>query len=82
VEPRVDGQDPAVVVSPGLAISGQGDELVICERVSLDCCGPSTAMAAMTDGRALVGVFCRRYRCLSQKSVEDLGFLPPSTRPR
>ena len=42
LEPRAGG-DPDVVVSPGVAIGPDGDELVLCEPVSVDVCtSPST----------------------------------------
>jgi hypothetical protein len=41
LEPRQGGGDPAVVVSPGIAISPEGEELVVCEPLTLDVCkGP------------------------------------------
>lgn len=36
LEPRPDGDDETVVVSPGVAISPEGDELVLCEPVTRD----------------------------------------------
>ncbi len=38
VETRPAGQEPVVVVSPGVAISQEGDELVLCERATSDVC--------------------------------------------
>ena len=38
VEPRSDGGDASVVVSPGVAIAPDGEELVVCERATLDMC--------------------------------------------
>ena len=38
VEPREPGEDPVVVVSPGVAIDPQGEELVVCERVDACLC--------------------------------------------
>jgi hypothetical protein len=38
LEARPGGGDPTIVVSPGLAISPDGEELVVCEPVSRDVC--------------------------------------------
>ncbi len=38
LEPSAGGGDPTIVVSPGLAISPDGEELVVCEPVSRDVC--------------------------------------------
>jgi hypothetical protein len=38
LEPGPTGGDAAVVVSPGLAIAPDGEELVVCERVTRDVC--------------------------------------------
>jgi hypothetical protein len=38
LEPSSTGDDAVVVVSPGLAISPDGEELVVCERVTRDAC--------------------------------------------
>jgi hypothetical protein len=38
VEQRPSGGDPMVVVSPGVAISPDGEELVVCEPVTRDVC--------------------------------------------
>ena len=34
LQPGEKGEDPAVVVSPGVAVSPEGDELVVCEPIS------------------------------------------------
>jgi hypothetical protein len=38
LEPRPGGGDPAIVVSPGVALDPNGDELVVCEPVTRDVC--------------------------------------------
>lgn len=38
LESRPGGGDPTVLVSPGLAISPEGEELVVCEPANLDVC--------------------------------------------
>jgi hypothetical protein len=38
LEPRVSGGDPTIMVSPGVAISPEGEELVVCEPVTRDVC--------------------------------------------
>jgi hypothetical protein len=38
VEPGSEGDDASVVVSPGVAIAPDGEELVVCERAILDVC--------------------------------------------
>jgi hypothetical protein len=38
LEPGTAGGDPIVVVSPGVAIAPDGEELVLCERVTSDVC--------------------------------------------
>jgi hypothetical protein len=43
LEPRAPGDDPAVVVSPGVAIAPDGEELVLCERVIRDLCPGGSA---------------------------------------
>ena len=42
LESRPGGGDPAVVVSPGVAISPDGEELVLCEPVTRDLCQGSS----------------------------------------
>ena len=42
LEPRTSGEDPAVVVSPGVAIGPDGEELVVCLQTTRDLCpGPA-----------------------------------------
>jgi hypothetical protein len=38
LEPRQGGGEPAVVVSPGIAIAPDGEELVVCEPLTVDVC--------------------------------------------
>jgi hypothetical protein len=38
LEPRPGGGDPAIVVSPGVALDPDGEELVVCESVTRDVC--------------------------------------------
>jgi hypothetical protein len=38
LEPGPGGDDPAIVVSPGVAIDPNGEELVVCEPATLDPC--------------------------------------------
>lgn len=38
LEPGAPGDDPAVVVSPGVAIAPDGEELVVCQRLTRDLC--------------------------------------------
>jgi hypothetical protein len=38
LEPNPSGGDPAIVVSPGVAIAPDGEELVLCEPVTRDLC--------------------------------------------
>jgi hypothetical protein len=38
LEPRPGGGDPAIVVSPGVALDPNGDELVVCEPVTRGLC--------------------------------------------
>jgi hypothetical protein len=48
LEPRPGGGDPTIVVSPGLAISPDGEELVVCEPATLDVCqGVSTCYVTL-----------------------------------
>ena len=47
VEPGQPGEDPVVVVSPGVAIDARGEELVVCERVTADVC-PGKAVCYVT----------------------------------
>ncbi len=42
LEQPPDGGDPAIVVSPGLAIDSNGEELVVCEPAKLDPCKGSS----------------------------------------
>jgi hypothetical protein len=42
LEPRQGGGEPVVVVSPGVAISPDGEELVVCEPLSVDACQGGT----------------------------------------
>ena len=43
LEPRPGGGDPTIVVSVGLAISPDGEELVVCEPVSREVCQGASA---------------------------------------
>jgi hypothetical protein len=43
LEPRPDGGDPTIVVSVGLAIAPDGEELVVCEPVSRELCQGASA---------------------------------------
>ena len=43
LEPSPTGGDPTIVVSPGLAISPDGEELVLCESISRDVCQGDSA---------------------------------------
>ena len=48
LEPGPPGDDPAVVVSPGVAIGPDGEELVVCERLTRDLCrGESVCYVAV-----------------------------------
>jgi hypothetical protein len=43
IESRQGGGEPAVVVSPGIAISPEGEELAVCEPLTLDVCQGGSA---------------------------------------
>jgi hypothetical protein len=55
LEPGQAGGDPAVVVSPGLAIAPDGEEMVVCDRVTLDVCsGPAVCYVTLALSERLV----------------------------
>jgi len=49
LEPGQAGGGPAIAVSPGVAIAPDGEELVVCDPVSLDVCvGPAVCYVSLT----------------------------------